>query len=323
MTSTHDDVTAELTGPGEALPVDPFEEAWNAGDGATLEALAKAALAQDADAAAPHAWLGLSHSVTGKTAAGQASLKKAFELWRARLAKAASEEERHQLTWALHAAANRLVDTLAENPTLGLPAAHFVVEALGLDHPPSLRLLAEEKATKDGDAVGAQGFLKRALALDATDPETHYLAARLLARVGRKPNVMRHLEKAIEHGAGLLAVRTLARYEPDFDGFRSDPDFTALLEVLPKHEALKPLYVAFDAGEVFKVLELAPQALPGAAQPLDVLYPWRDALELLLESGDGDATVLGPQLERVRKDVEALEAKGAVSEAYRRFTDGA
>lgn len=319
MSGTDDDVTGEMPPPEEEYDIDPREAAWFEADTELLEQLATADVKKNANDAMAHAWLGLVQSVTDRVAAGQASIKKAFELLRGELAKATTEEDKHQLTWTLHGIANRLIDSLAENPSLGLPAAHFVADTLKLDHAPSLRLIAEERANREGDVIGAATMLKKALQLDATDPETHYLMARLLARLGKKPNVLSHLKKAIENAAGTISVRTLARFEPDFDGFRKDEEFNELIDTLPKDPVLRPIYAALDAGETFKVAELSPAAVAKAAQKLDVLYPWREALELLLDSGEGDEQQLRADLEKVEKDIDALESKELVSDVYQRF----
>lgn len=299
--------------------LDPMEAAWFDGNPRGVEAAAKAALAKDGKDAHALGWLGLAQYVTDQVAAAQASLKSAFQHLRARHAAATDEEEQHQLTWAMHTVANHLVDALADNPTLGVPAAKFIVDVLQLDHAPALRVLAEDRAGAGGDAVGASKLLKRALSLDASDPETHYLVARLTARVGQKPTALKHLGKAIELGAGMTQARTLARFEPDFDGLREDPAFLELIEVLPADPALRPVYEALEKGEPWDVLTLAPEAVKQAAQPLDVLYPWREALELSLDSGAGDEAQLTRQLEDVQQRIEQLEDEGAESDAYARF----
>jgi hypothetical protein len=164
--------------------------------------------------------------------------------------------------------------------------------------------------------------LKRALALDAVDPETHYLLARLLARLGKKAPALKHLGQAIERASD-LAVRQMARFEPDFDGLRDDADFLALTDTLPTDPALRPLYEALDAGEAEKALALAQTLVDTVAQPLDVLYPWREALELSLDEGRGDEAALVQQLDEVQARIDALEDEDAVSEVYARFTGDA
>lgn len=317
-----DDVTGEMPAPeDEALDeLDPIEDAWLQQEPEVVEKLARERLAKEPDDAQSHAWLGLALCITNKTSAGQASLKRAFDLIRGAEEKTSDEEEKHMLTWELHGIANRLVDTLAENPTLGLPAAKFVVETLKLEHAPSLRLMSEDVAVREGDPVKAAGLLKRALAVDATDPESHYLAARLFARLGKKPNVLSHLQKALDNAAGTIAVRTLARFEPDFDGFRKDADFNTLTDLFPADPALRPLYVALDAGDFAKAVELAPAAeKAAAANPLDVLYPYREAVELLLDSPEADEKKLGPLLDRLQADIEKLEDADGESAVYARF----
>lgn len=300
--------------------VDPIEDAWLLQEPEQVEKLARERLAADPNDPQSHAWLGLALCVTNKTPAGQASLKKAFELIRAELAATKDEEEQHMLTWELHGMANRLVDTLAENPTLGLPAAQFVVDGLKFEHAPSLRMLSEDVATREGDPVKAAGLLKRALAVDATDPESHYLAARLMARLGKKPQVLSHLQKALDNAAGTIAVRTLARFEPDFDGFRKDPEFTALVDLFPTDPVLRPLYVALDAGDFGKVVELCRASASKAKNALDVLYPWRESLELVLDQAAApDKEKISKELDAVQKDIEGHEEKDEESPVYQRF----
>lgn len=298
--------------------VDPIEDAWLLQDPVQVEKLARERLASAPQDPQSLAWLGLALCTTNKVSAGQATLKQAFELVRAKLAAATDEEEKHVLTWELHGVANRLVDTLAENPTLGLPAAQFVVETLKFEHAPSLRLISEDVATREGDPVKAAGLLKRALAVDSTDPESHYLAARLMARLGKKPQVLSHLQKSLDNAAGTIAVRTLARFEPDFDGFRKDAEFNALIDLFPTDPVLRPLYVALDAGDFTQVVELAAANAGKAKNALDVLYPWREALELLLDQAE-DKTALVKKLDRVQADLEAHEKKDEESAVYQRF----
>jgi tetratricopeptide (TPR) repeat protein len=311
----------DVTNPGEPEldAIDPIEDAWLQQDPELVEKLARERVAQDATDAHAHGWLGLALCGTGKTALGQAALTRAFELIRAKQSSAKDEDEQHQLTWALHGIANRLIDFLAENPTLGEPAASFVLDTLKFEHPPSLRLLAENALSRDEDAVKAATLLKRALAVDATDPESHYLAARVMARLGKKPPMLSHLQKALDNAAGTIAVRTLARYEPDFDGFRKDAEFTSLIDLFPKEEPLRAVYVALDQGELEKVVTLAEAAKGKVPNALDLLYPWREALEQLLDREGADEKALLPKLEAVQAEVEAHEEKDEESPVYGRF----
>lgn len=313
-----EDVTAEVSADELLDEVDPIEEAWLLQEPDKVEALAKERLARDANDFQSHAWLGLAHCITNHTGSGHASLKRAFELIRGKLATEKDGDERHVLEWELHGIANRLVDTLAENPTLGVSAATFVLDTLKLEHAPSLRLLSEDVGLREGDPGRAAAFLKRALAVDPLDPESHYLAARLMARLGKKPQVLSHLQKAIDNAAGTIAVRTLARFEPDFDGFRKDPEFATLVDPFPTDALLRPLYVALDAHEFQKVVDLAGAAFPKAACKLDVLYPWREALELLHDGAADPAAVL-KELDRVQALVEQHEGKDEESAVYQRF----
>lgn len=299
--------------------LDPIEDAWLQQEPEAVEALARQALAESPDDGMMHSWLGLALAISGKTSQGQAELKRAFELIRAQEAEAVDADDKHMLAWELHGIANRLIDTLAENPTLGVASAQFVVNELKLDHAPSLRLLSEDVAVREGDPVRAAGFLKRALAVDPQDPESHYLAARLFARMGKKPNVLSHLGKALDNASGTIAVRTLARFEPDFDGFRKDAEFNALIDLFPKDEALRPIYVALDAGDFPAVIELADAALEQAPNRLDVLYPYREAVELLLDQPETEDEGLGETLDALQAEIEEREEKNEESAAYARF----
>lgn len=300
-----DDVTGEME-----LPEDPIDDAWFQSDLATVERLARARLGTDENDASAHTWLGLALFRGNTVAAGRASLTKAAELLRAAQAKTSDEELKAELGWALQALADRLLE--AVEPPLLLAAAQFVVDGLKLEHPPSLRQLVEDVAEREGNPVKAATMLKRALAADPTDAESHYLAARIFARVGRRPNSMGHLKKAVEHAQGALAVRSLARFESDFDGFRDDEEFKALVDVLPRDAELRPLYLALEEGDAATVLVLA-RSLP---ESLDVLHPLRDALELLVED---DAESWAVELERVQALIDAREDAEEASPAYARF----
>lgn len=313
-----EDVTAEMPADEVVDEVDPIEEAWLLQEPDRVEALARERLAQDPGDPRSQAWLGLALCITNRTSSGHAALKAAFERLRAKLAAAQGEEERHVLEWELHGIANRLVDTLAENPTLGVSSAQFVVDGLGLEHVPSLRLLSEDAGLREGDPGRAAALLKRALAVDPADPESHYLAARLMARLGKKPQVLSHLQKALDNAAGTIAVRTLARFEPDFDGFRKDPEFSALVDLFPTDPLLRPLYVALDAQEFQRVVDLAAASAGRVKNALDALYPWREALELLHEHAADPAAVL-EALDRVQQEVERHEEQGEESPVYARF----
>jgi len=298
--------------------VDPIEDAWLMQEPEQVEKLARERLAADPKDAVSLSWLGLAQCLTNKMPAGQATLKQAFELIRGQLAAATDDDEKHQLTWELHGIANRLVDTLADNPTLGLSSAQFVVDTLKFEHAPSLRMISEDVATREGDPVKAAGFLKRALAVDSTDPESHYLAARLMARLGKKPQVLSHLQKALDNAAGTIAVRTLARFEPDFDGFRKDAEFNALIDLFPTDPVLRPLYVALDAGDFQTVAQLCAANAGKATHALDVLYPWRESLELLLDQAEDEAPLV-KELDRVQAEIETHEGKDEESAVYQRF----
>ena len=190
-----DDVTGERDDEApDAL--DPIDEAWFAQNLETVEQLAQERLAANPNDFQSHAWLGLAWYLSKKTAAGQRSLQQAFELINAAALKA-DEEEQETLSWERYAVADRLFESVFELP-LQLAAAQFIVDGLKLEHAPSLRLMVEDIAEREGNPVKAMAVLKRALTADATDPESHYLAARLFARLGKRPNMLGHLKKALE-----------------------------------------------------------------------------------------------------------------------------
>lgn len=300
--------------PGTEWVPDPIEDAWLDQDVAQVEKLAKERVATDALDASAHGWLGLVWSVTGKRREGLAELARAFELFRKKEAASTNEDEKAELSWELHAMGNRLLDALGEDPEAALEAARFVVETLKLEHPLSLRWLAEDLAPND--PVKAAGLLKRALAVEPTDPETHYLAARVMARMGKKPQVLGELSKAIEYAEGTLAVRALARVETDFDGFRDDEQFKQLTDLLPASEPLRSVYAALDEGRFAEVLTLADAATPKVKNALDLLYARREALEQLIDGGD-EARV--PELEALQAEIEAHEERDEESPTYARF----
>lgn len=299
--------------------VDALEEAWVEQAFDVVAQLATERLQANVDDAHAHAWLGLALSLAERLPAGQPALTRAFELLRAQEARASSEDEKLALHWDLHGIANRLVDSLVDVPELAVEAAHFVVDTLKHDHAPSLRLLAEDMAVRQGDPIRGLGFLKRALAIDALDPETHYLAARLFARIGKKPQVLSHLSKALDNAAGTISVRSLSRFETDFDGFRADAEFLALTDLFPTDPALRPIYEALDRGELQVVVDACEALSDDAAPSLDVLYPWREATELLLDAPEAEEEALSARLDQLQADIEELEEQEAPSPAWSRY----
>ncbi|MBL8923537.1 MAG: hypothetical protein JNJ54_32080 [Myxococcaceae bacterium] len=293
---------------------DPLEDAWLDQELSQVQKLAQQRLETDALDAAAHAWLGLARCAQGDRREGFAGLTRAFELFRKKEAASSNEDEKAELAWELHAIGNRLLEALQEEPEAAVEAARFVVETLKLEHPMSLRWLAEDLAPKD--PVKAAGLLKRALAVEPTDPETHYLAARVMARMGKKPQVLGELSKAIEYAEGTIAVRALARVEPDFDGFRDDEQFKQLTDLLPTSEPLRAVYTALDEGRFVEVLSLAEAATPKVKNALDLLYPCREALEQLIDGGD-DARVA--ELEALQATIEDHEGRDEESPTYARF----
>lgn len=313
-----DDVTGEMPMPddevGESLH--PIEDAWLNQQPELVETLAREQLVADPKDFGAHGWLGLSLWVMDKPAAAQRALEQAFGLMRAAHANERDDELKEQLSWEPHGLANRLVDAFDGDPPRALAAAQFVVEGLKFEHAPSLRSMAEHLAD-EGDVVKALGLVKRALAADSADPETHYLAARLFARVGKKPLVLRALRSALEHSQGAIAVRALTRSEADFDGLRDDPEFVTLTDLFPTDPTLRPLYEALDAGAFVKVAKLA--AALTVKHGLDALYPTREALERLLDDESAEEATWSAALEQVNGDIEAQEEAGALSPAWARY----
>ena len=111
----------------------------------------------------------------------------------------------------------------------------------------------------------------------------------------------------------------LARAEPDFDGLRTEHEFLALIDLFPNEEPLRGVYVALDAGDFEKAVTLAEAAKPRVANALDVLYPWRQALEQILDQHASEAQTWLPKFEQVQQDIEAREARDEESPAYARF----
>jgi tetratricopeptide (TPR) repeat protein len=261
-----------MTSPA-APPVEPLEAAWQAGSFDEVARLATLALAAAPGDARALAWLALAEAAQGAPAASATLVRACAAL------RAAGPDEA-----PLHALATRFLQLGHGH---GPEAARFVVERLQLEHPASLRALAAA-AVQEGDAAEGVALLRRALAEGPQEPESHYQLARLLARLDKRPNVIRHLRAALAHRGGHLAVRRLARAEPDFDALRADADFQELLDTLPHDALLRPLYAALDRGELERVAALAPGLLAMARNPLDVLLPWREALERLAEGPFGE-----------------------------------
>lgn len=276
-----------------------IEEAWHAGEVQLVVRLATEALQQDPTAFEPRAWVGLTRWLEGQLPSAQAALRDAF----------AQVRERHdeETDWERHAVCNRLIEVAAEAEQVAV--ARFIVEQLGVEHGTSLRLLAE--ATAPSNPVAALALVRRAIAADPADAEAHYLAAKFFAGLGKRPLTIKHLEAALEHGAGVLAVRILARVDSEFDGLRSDERFNALIDPLPLGP-LRPLYAALAVGRLNEVLAMAATL----ERSLDVLYPLREALERRIDTGASD---LDETLAAVNDEIDEREAGGDASEAYSRY----
>jgi hypothetical protein len=282
-------------------PVEHLPAAWEAQDFARVEALASAALAGAPGDARALAWLGLAEAARGR---GLHTLARAAAALVAAPGVAGGADPRAEVAARL----------LGLHPAgLEPAAARLVVEGLQLEHPVALRALAAEAAGQGELATGA-ALLRRALAVEPHEPESHYQLARLLARLEKRPNVIRHLRAALAHGGGHLAVRRLARAEPDFDALRADPDFQELLDTLPHDALLRPLYAALDRGELERAAALAPGLVAMARHPVDVLLPWREALRRLAQGPFGE--VHAGALADVEARLAPLLAQGEVSLPY-------
>lgn len=278
-----------------------IEEAWYSGEAQVVMRLATEALQREPAAFQPRAWLGLAQWVEGQLSAAQASLRDAF-----RQPPTPGDEEAE---WERHAVCNRLVEVATEGDQLAV--ARFIVETLGLEHGTSLRILAEAEAPSN--PVAALAFVRRAIAADPADAEAHYLAAKFFAGLGKRALTMKHLEAALEHGAGVLAVRVLARVDPEFDGLRADAQFSALIDALPAGPT-RPLYAALSVGRLEEVIAIA-ATLKGS---LDVLYPLREALERLIDTS-AEPGPFEERLAAVNDDIDEREDAGEESEAYARY----
>lgn len=263
--------------------------------------LATEALQQDPTAFEPKAWVGLTHWLEGQVPAAQAALREAFARVRARHDEATD--------WERHAFCNRLIEVATEADQVAV--ARFIVEQLVVEHGTSLRLLAEEAGPSN--PVAALALVRRAIAADPADAEAHYLAAKFFAGLGKRPLTIKHLEAALEHGAGVLAVRILARVDSEFDGLRADERFKVLIDPLPQGP-LRQLYGALAAGQLNEVVALAATL----ERSLDVLYPLREALETLIDASAGPSP-LDDMLAAVNGEIDEREDAGDESEAYGRY----
>jgi hypothetical protein len=278
-----------------------IEEAWHAGEVLVVVRLATEALQQNPTAFEPVAWVGLTQWFEGQVPAAQAALRDAF----------ARVRDRHddETDWERHAFCNRLIEVAADGDQVAV--ARFIVEQLAVEHGTSLRLLAEEAAPSN--PVAALALVRRAIAADPADAEAHYLAAKFFAGLGKRPLTIKHLEAALEHGAGVLAVRILARVDSEFDGLRADERFNALIDPLPQGP-LRPLYAALAAGRLNEVVALAATL----ERSLDVLYPLREALERLMDAS-ANPSPFDEMLVATNDEIDEREDAGEESDAYARY----
>lgn len=303
-------MSAEADQEEEGAGAARLADAWFERDFAQVERLAREGLEAAPDDAVLQAWLGLALWCRGEVAAARPVLEAAVRGLRTAMARA-DGDAREALGWALDSVADRLIDA-TEGPGQA-EAARFVLESLGLKHAPSLRLRAEAIEARDGNPVAALAALKEALAASPADADTHLLAARLFARLGKRAGVLKHLTRALALADGAVAVRRVVRYDFDFDGLRDDPEFAALVDLLPAEPALRPLYQALEARDFARVVDLAAVAPPG----LDALYPLRDALEALARA-EGSERWADAQA-RTQADIDAREADDEASAAWARF----
>ncbi|MDX2009530.1 MAG: hypothetical protein SFW67_05040 [Myxococcaceae bacterium] len=236
----------------EVVTADPLEDAWFEQDAAQVVKLAEARLATNAEDVLARGWLAVGLAASGSFAPALAALKIALSGVAQQLATLADPEQKDELEWERAALAGRFLEAVAEPHLAG--AARAIVETSGLDHPPALRVLAAEALAVANDAPKAMALVKRALAVDPSDSEALYLGARAAARAGRRPNVLGLLQKAIAASDGTIAVRLLARYEPDFDGLRADAEFQTVMDPLPSAEPLRALYRALVSGVNYRVV---------------------------------------------------------------------
>ncbi|PZR04528.1 MAG: hypothetical protein DI536_34155 [Archangium gephyra] len=283
------------------MDLSEIEEAWHAGEVQVVLRLATEALRQNPTAFEPKAWVGLTHWLEGQVPAAQAALREAFDRVR----------ERHdeETDWERHAFCNRLIELAAEGDQVVV--ARFIVEQLAVEHGTSLRLLAEGAASSN--PVAALALVRRAIAADPADAEAHYLAAKFFAGLGKRPLTIKHLEAALEHGAGVLAVRILARVDGEFDGLRADERFNALIDPLPQGP-LRPLYAALAVGRLNEVVALATTL----DRSLDVLYPLREALERLIDTNAAPSP-FDEMLASVNEEIDEREERDEESDAYSRY----
>ena len=92
-----------------------------------------------------------------------------------------------------------------------------------------------------------------------------------------------------------------------------------MIDLFPAEPVLRPIYVALDAGDFAKVVELCGANESKAANKLDVLYPWRESLELLLDEPGPEYDKVNLELERVQAVIDEHEGKDEESPVYQRF----
>ncbi len=72
----------------------------------------------------------------------------------------------------------------------------------------------------------AEGWVRRALAIDPDDVSVLYNAACVYARLGKSEEAIDSMERAVKNG---FAHREWIEQDPDLNSVRDDPRFQALL----------------------------------------------------------------------------------------------
>lgn len=212
-----------------------------------------------------------------------------------------------------------------------------------LEHSPPLQIWHRCRAHKlrslamwhDGRRDEAVVEMRRAVDLQPTYATGHYNLAAFAAHRGDKAELLARLAQAITHGAKqyVMDYRPIIRDDPDFDGFRSDPDFQALVDTLPKDPTLRSVYQHLQDDEPYEAWKRGAEVLEQAADRLAVLQAMEAALESICsdldEHGEVNLQLYGAgahsvefftqSLSDVQRRLKEARAAGQRSTVFRTF----
>jgi len=183
-----------------------------------------------------------------------------------------------------------------------------------------------------GDTPAGIVHLNRAVRFNPKYATGWYNLACIHAKIGEKPLMLKALSEAIAWGKSeyCMDYRKSAMDDKDFENFRNDEDFLAL--VFPVPPVLKELYLAVWANEGDTILELGDKLLKDKkADKLAVLEAMRYGAEIISsdldEHGDVNLTLYKHEdkkyyddlYKELDKKVLKLRADGSVSEVWLKF----